>query len=635
MSSTSFDTLPSDEFLTQALQEASLNALRVALYHETQDADLAAIPVMRRNARGGALTSFSIDKEFHDLIKQKAMTYFKSAQKPKPSPTKAQAAGLMGLFAGQAISDIEVDYGYEELAFEKFPRLSHWNKKPTNDELAKNEVIIIGSGFSGLAAAVQLKQLGLPYRIIERHPDIGGTWFVNDYPDARVDVSTFLYQYKFEKNYPWKSYYADQRELKNYIDHIADAYEIRPHIELDTELLSATWDETRSMWDLAVKRTDGSTETLTSKFVISATGLFRTAKLPNIKGIESFQGDMFHTTEWDHDCDLADKAVAVIGTGSTGSQLVPKIAETTKQLTIYQRTANWVTPVKEYKAEVSPEKRWLLDNMPGYVNWFIYASYVAELPAQQLQVMDPEWVDSGGRVNAKNAELEEGLKSYIRCKVGDRDDLYEKLVPKHPPLARRLVIDNGWYDTLIKDNVELVAGGINEITSNGIIGADGVERPCDIIVLSAGFEVSEFLWPVDYTGRDGATLEELWNRDGARAYKGMTLPGFPNFFMFYGPNAQARAGSFHSWVENLSRYIGGVIVATIEADGHSVEVRDREFELYNMKMDQALKSILWEAEGIGGYYLNKQGRSHINMPWTAHEFYQMIQTPDISAYKID
>ena len=623
---------PSVDFLKQALSEASINALRVALYHETDDPDLSEMPVIQRGSRGGALMSYAVDKSYHDIIRGKALNYLQSGHSPKQAPDKIRTAQLIETFTGTTPSKSELDFGYEELGFEAFPRLARWkDKSPKN--IDDYNVAIIGSGFSGLAAAVQLEQLGIPYQIFERHPDIGGTWFVNDYPEARVDVSTFLYQFKFEKNYPWESYYAGQAELKRYINHIVDKYDIRSKISLSHSLEKASWDDKTSRWNLNFQTADGQSISAQSRFVISATGLFRTPKLPDIPGIETYTGKMFHTTNWDHNWDYSGKKMAVIGTGSTGSQLVPALANSAATLTVYQRTANWVTPVKGYKSSVSKEKRWLLDNMPGYASWYNFASYIAEIPAQNLQVVDSEWTAKGGRVNAKNAELAQSLKAYIRYKIGDDDELFEKLVPKHPPLARRLVIDNGWYDALVKETVELVSGSIGQITKTGIIGSDGIHRECDGIVLGAGFEVSEFLYPVEYIGRDGVTLETLWKKDGGRAYKGMTLPHFPNFFMFYGPNAQARAGSFHSWVEILSRYIASLIVETIEQEAASVEVKNDAYLSYNKDMDAALESILWQSEGMGGYYLNKHGRSHINMPWSLHEFFQMVKTADVSAYK--
>jgi 4-hydroxyacetophenone monooxygenase len=200
-------------------------------------------------------------------------------------------------------------------------------------------------------------------------------------------------------------------------------------------------------------------------------------------------------------------------------------------------------------------------------------------------------------------------------------------------MARRLVVDNGWYDTLLRDNIELVTGGLERFTANGIIGADGIAQAYDLVVLGAGFKVSQYLWPVEYVGRSGALLADLWAKDGARAYLTVALPAFPNFFMLYGPNAGVRSGSFHSWMEILSRYICGCIVRMVESGDEAIEVRREVYDTYNTKLDDAMSQMLWESEGGGGgYYVNEFGRSGVNMPWTLGEFYDRVKAPDPDDY---
>ncbi len=624
-----------DESLVRnAVNEANVGVLRVALYHETKDPKLAAIPAIEWPIRGGALMAFSIPREDHDYVREKAIDYLLSGKRPAPPPTREESAALMKMFTGKDQSAEAVDYGYEELAFEVIPRDATWSKKPSSQVLDNFSVTIVGAGFSAIAAAIQLDRLGIKWRIIERHPDLGGTWHINNYPEARVDVSTFLYQYKFEKNYPWESFYAPRDELQKYANFIVDKYNLRDRMTFNTKLTEAAWDEESHRWNIVIQNQDGDLEQISSNAIISASGLFNTPKLPDIPGIKNYQGKMFHTTAWDHDFDYTGKRVALIGTGSTGLQLARGVAERAGRLTVFQRTASWVTPVKGYRSKISDGKRWLLDNMPGYNNWFVYLNYYAELQMQDFQEVDPDWVASGGRVNEKNAIFTEALKSLIRQKVGDRDDLYEKLVPDVVPMARRLVIDNDWYETVQRENVTLETGGIAEITESGIRTKDGVEHPFDLIVLSAGFDVSRYLLPADYRGVDGVTLGDLWDKDGARAFKGITLPGFPNFFMMYGPNGQARIGSFHSWAENFSRYIAGLLVHALEKGGDAIVVSRKAYDDYNGAMDEAMKGLLWETETGNGYYVNKHGRSGVNMPWSVHHFYSMIKDIDPENYEV-
>lgn len=621
------------EFIRKAVAEANVSALRIALYHQTKDSSLANMEAMEWPIRGGALMVHSVPKQYHEQIREKAFEYLCSGQPAVAPPTRAEAAELIRLYSGETPSQVELDYGYEELAFDEYPRDTHWSAKPAQSALDDFEVTIVGSGFSGIAAAIQLDRLGIKFKIVERHHDLGGTWLINDYPEARVDVSTFLYQYKFEDNYPWESYYAPRDELRKYANYIVDKYNLRERISFSTKLVGARWDDSRQKWSVILEK-DGELQPATdTACIISASGLFNTPNKPAIPGIEKFKGAMFHTTEWDHDFDYTGKNVAQIGTGSTGLQLARGVAGKAGHLTVFQRTASWVTPVAGYHAKLSESKRWMLDNMPGYNNWFVFMNYYGELQMQKFQEIDPQWVAKGGRVNQANAEFQKGLEAYIKAKLGDRTDLIDKCTPKLVPMARRMVIDNQWFETILRDNVSLNDCGIREITEEGIIDNEGVEHKVEMIILSSGFDVSKYVLPTQYHGLNGVSLEKIWEADGARAFKGITVPGFPNFFMMYGPNGQARIGSFHSWAENFSRYISGLLVNMLEQNKRSVNVRQEAFDEYNASMDEAMKSLLWETETGDSYYVNKHGRSGVNMPWSVHEYYAMIQHLDLQNYE--
>ena len=617
-----------EAFVRRVLKSANLNALRLALYYQTDDESLTRMKIVERPVQGGALVGYVLGREHRDEITQKAVAYLLSGAKPKHEPTKEQVIAMMPLFTGHVPRPGDAEFGYEDMGFATYPRNATWTGAPPSPRLRDFSVTIVGAGFSGIAAAVQLDRLGIRYQIVERQDAIGGTWHLNDYPEARVDISSLLYQFKFEKNYPWKSYFATRDELKEYFDHIVDKYGIRSRVRLQTSVTKAAWNDGAGQWELELLGPEGVTQTIRSNVVISCSGLFSTPNLPDIPGIETFGGRIFHTTAWDQEYDYAGKRIVLIGTGSTGCQLMPRLATTAEKLTVIQRTANWIMPVHGYHDRISEDKRWLLDNFPGYWNWFLYSHYVGSLQKQEMETLDPEWIANGGRVNERNQRLATALTEFVRSKVGDRDDLYAKLIPTHPPLARRLVIDNAWFDALTRDNVELVTGGIQRITSNSVIAEDGSEHPCDLIVLSAGFKVSRYLWPVNYQGRNGVSVQDAWNKDGARAYLTMTLPDFPNFFMLYGPNAGVRGGSFHSWIEIFMRYIGELLVKMLEEGKSQVEVRREAFEDYNTRMDEAMKAVLWLTEGQGGYFLNEHGRVGSQMPWKADRFYELVRRSD-------
>lgn len=623
-----------EELLRHVVEHADLNALRLALYQQTRDPELAAIGVALQAREGSPFQARILAHADGERVKDRAVAFLMThTDEPSITPTRVEADRMMEMFAGAPLSRAHLDYGWEDLAFEDFPRAAEWREKPSSDVLGGVNVTIIGAGFSGLLAAIQLDRLGIDYRIIERQAGVGGTWFLNDYPEARVDITSFLYQFKFEKDYPWKSFYATQAELLEYFDHLLDKYDLRRRITLNAKLQAAQWDESGKRWSLRFEH-PGGVELIESDFVISAAGLFSTPALPDIPGIETFRGEMFHTTNWNHAYDYGGRRVAVIGNGSTGSQLARGVAERAESLTIYQRSPKWLTRVGNYRDAVPPEMRWLLDNMPGYANWFCYGLHVAALQMDAFHDVDRAWQAGGGLINEKNDALRASLARFIRRKVGD-GQLSEQLTPSYAPLARRLVVDNGWYDTLLRDNVELVTGEIAGFTATGIVSADGVERPFDLVVLAAGFDVEKYLWPVDYIGRDGERISDAWRADGARAHLTLTVPGFPNFIIMYGPNAGILSGSFHSWIEIYTRYLCRLITETIERGAKSFEVKRSTFEAYNRALDAKMTEKLWlENRDAGGYYINGHGRPGVSMPWSLEEFYELIREPNLDEYRL-
>jgi 4-hydroxyacetophenone monooxygenase len=328
---------------------------------------------------------------------------------------------------------------------------------------------------------------------------------------------------------------------------------------------------------------------------------------------------------------MAGKRAALIGNGSSGAQITAFLAEHADALTVFQRTPQWMAPRSDYRDVVTDAQQWLLANMPYYWNWFVYGQFVAQIGLQKAQEFDSS-DHSAGHVNKWNDALRHSLTEYIAHKVGDDPALLEQLLPDYAPLGRRLVVDNGWYDTLRLQHVDLVSSPIQSFMSNGIRTEDGVTHDFDVIVLATGFEVSKYFYPVKYVGRDGATLDDLWAADGPRAYLGMALPGLPNFFCFYGPNGQPRAGGFHFWAESWSRYVGDAIARSVEHGWQSMEVTRSAYDDYNDRLDKAMDTMLWANEGSGSYYVNEFGRPGVNMPWRAESYNAMIHAPDIADY---
>ncbi|EON98421.1 putative fad dependent oxidoreductase protein [Phaeoacremonium minimum UCRPA7] len=626
-----------EEFLRSAIDKSNLNALRLALLQVTGDPELAKMRTRRHAVRGGAMYTHVLAEEDAPALKEKAFAYL-SKRKPgdpiPPPPTREETRKLVDVFGDQLIDDREFEYDFEELAFTEFPRSAEWtDKKPTEDKIAKFKVIVIGGGISGIAAAVQLKRLGINFQVLERQHDIGGTWLLNTYPDARVDVSSFLFQFKFVKNYHWSEYFATAGETQKYLAYVAEKYKVKDHFFFNREVVSCVWHEDESEWELTIKHANGDSETVRCNAVISGTGLFATPNLPDIKGIKDFEGSIFHTAKWDHKVDYLNKDVALLGTGSTGTQLASAVAEKAKSLTVYQRTPNWIMNMEGYRAKIDNAVRYVFDNMPYYWNWFCYSAHATTQQLQYLQNYDKEWQAKGGIINERNDLVRKALVNYITQKSEGIPGLKEKITPHYAPLVRRLVVDNGFYDTLRRDNVELVTENIDTFTKTGIKTKDGVERPFDVVVLGTGFKTSQYFWPCKYVGRNGATMEELWKKDGPRSYLGMTMPGFPNFFILYGPNHQPRSGAFYSWGEIWMRYISQMIIHLIENDKKSIDCRKDVFDDYNAKLDEACKELIWESEG-SSYYVNELGRQSVNAPWHTADYHRMVIEPNFEDFDI-
>ncbi|KAF9730195.1 hypothetical protein PMIN04_012136 [Paraphaeosphaeria minitans] len=537
-----------EELIRTAIDKSNLNALRLALFQVTEDPELANMSTSRYSIRGGAMFAHVVADGDIPALKEKAFAYL-SKHKPdddvSPPPSKDETRKLMDMFGDTPVSNEEFDFNYEELAVDEFPREAQWTeKRPSAEKINAFKIVCIGGGISGVAAAVQFKRLGLNFTVLERQSDIGGTWLLNSYPDARVDVGSYLYQFKFVKNYPWSEYFAAAGETLRYLHEVVKRYRVEGHFHFNREVLSATWQEDSSEWELTIEHADGHTEVMRCNAIVNGSGLYSTPRLPKIKGVDNFKRPMFHSARWDHSVDYRNKRVALLGTGSTGTQLAPAVAAEAKSLTVFQRTANWITGIEGYGKPIDTHVRWLFDNMPYYWNWFCYSNHLTFTQVQYSQSYDREWQAKGGQISESNDKMRGLLIDFIKSKMQDRPDLVEKLMPHYSPMVRRLIVDNGFYDMLLRDHVELVTDGIESITETGIKTVDGQEREFDLIVLSTGWSVQEWFAPCKYVGRNGATLGVLWKKDGARSYLGLTLPGFPNFFSFYGPNHQPRSGGF-------------------------------------------------------------------------------------------
>jgi 4-hydroxyacetophenone monooxygenase len=619
------------QFIRRAVEFANLDAVRLALFQQTGDPEIEALPVAAKLAPA--------DRE---LLIGKAVAWLETnATNTAPEePPLPQLRKLMNMATGEEMGDLEFEARRELPAFRPHPfAAAQWTHgRPALPEGFR--VAIIGSGISGIATAVQCELLGLPYIVLERRSEPGGTWTINRYPDVRVDTHSIIYEYSFEKTYPWKEYFGRGADVRAYLDHVSRKYGVFNNTRFDCDVKQATFDEARNVWTLRVE-TPGGTEAIEANIVISAAGLFANPKIPQFEGRDSFEGKIVHPSAWPEDLDLVGKRVAVIGNGSTGVQMLGTIARAASQVHVFQRTPQWISPREKYGKPLEAEVSWLLENLPGYWNWWRYMQTAGLFETHDFLLSDPQWQAQGGKVNPKSDNLRNFLTQYIKTETGGREDLVARLIPDYAPFSRRPVVDNGWYRALTRDNVELVTDNIARFTPRGIETTDGKLREVDVIVTATGFDVVKYLWPARYAGKNGRDLHDMWSAaDGPRAYLGMMVPDFPNFFMIYGPNSQPLSGGtgLHAWYVVWAAYAAQCIVRMIEEGKSRVEVKREAYDRYNAALDVAGADLI-QMKKEGGveknYYVNNEhGHLQVSAPWLSPEFHRMCANVDWNDLKI-
>lgn len=622
--------MPARDYLERAVECADLNALRMALFHATRDPDIAAIVPER--VFGAAVDTITFTDDQARLIRAKAVDFLETEPEEGdfPLPTQEEIIELLVMAEARELGPDDLIMRHHIPAFSPMPFQAQWSGEPVHRDGFR--VAVVGAGFAGIAMGVQLSQLGIDYTIHERRGEVGGVWSINTYPDVRVDTLSTTYEYGFEKKYPWTEHFGRQSDVRAYLDHVARKYGVHEHIEFGSDVESAHFDEGTHTWQLTVRNGE-QVRTERANVVVAASGVFATPRDLTVDGVDGFTGLIVHTAQWSDEVDCAGKKIAIIGNGSTGVQLLSKVAEKAASVTVYQRTPQWISPRTNYGVPLADELQWLVQHMPFYWNWNKYVAGLSTIDMRQVLTPDPEWIAAGGVVSKRNDLLRELLEGYIAHQVDGREDLIDRLVPTYPPMTRRPVVDNQWYASLTRENVELVTSGIDAFTETGIVGSDAVVRETDLVISAIGFQTEKYIWPTEYHGVGGCQLEEVWTAQGAQAHLGMTVPGFPNLFMLYGPNSQpvASGAGLPTWFEIWTGYIAQGIVGLLENGQASMEIRREEFEDYNDRLHEEAQTLIYLQPSSAlerNYYVNEFGRLQMNAPWSGEKYYEMCASPD-------
>jgi cation diffusion facilitator CzcD-associated flavoprotein CzcO len=468
-----------------------------------------------------------------------------------------------------------------------------------------------------LGLGITLKRSGFDdFVILEKSDSVGGVWGKNRYPGAACDVPAHLYSFSFEPRADWPRKYANQAELLDYLIYCVRKHDIDPHLRLGSEVTDARWDETSRRW--IVQTGDG--QVFEAQSLVAATGQLSRPAFPQLPGLTSFAGPVFHSAEWRPECDLRGKRVAVVGTGASAIQLVPGIAPLVDKLYVFQRSAAYVLqkPDKTY----SRWQMFLFKHFPGVLRLSRMLIY---LQHEQTAFAFITW----------RAALRVKRRAFFRhLRHGVKNaDLQQRLIPNYRLGCKRILLSNDFYPAMDRANVELVTQRIGEIRSDAVVTTDGAERKVDCIIFATGFAATDFLVPMKVTGRHGQDLHQSW-KSGAEAYLGMTVPGFPNFFMLYGPNTNLVHNSDVFMIESQIRYVLACLTQ-IGRDGvRSLELKQHIQEQFNAGIQRRLQNSIW-SKGCTSWYLTATGKNTANWPGYSFAFRLRTRSPKWNDYAVD
>ncbi|WP_319448101.1 MULTISPECIES: NAD(P)/FAD-dependent oxidoreductase [unclassified Mycobacterium] len=467
------------------------------------------------------------------------------------------------------------------------------------------EAVIVGAGFAGIGAAIQLKRLGYhDFVILDRENDLGGTWHVNHYPGLAVDVPTTTYSYFFEPNPNWSRLFTPGREIKQYADDVADKYDVRRHMRFNTTVEGARWDEDANLWRVAL-----GGETLTTRYLITATGFLSQPAVPDIPGINSFDGKVIHTTEWEDGFDPAGQRIAVIGTGATAVQLIPELAKSAADLTVYQRTPIWVVPKVDLRFGERTKR--LFARVPltqRVLRWLTDSIY---------EVMVSVGVRHYGRFRGRFNLSATGLSKLHRFVTIRDKELRRRLTPDYDFGCKRPTFSNGYYRAFTKPHVHLQDAGIDHIDSDGIVGNDGTKNVIDTLVLATGFDLWEANFPaVEVIGRDGRDLGKWWRDTRFQAYQGVSMPYFPNYLSLASPYAFLGLNFFNT-MEYQMRLMDRLFTEVKRRGVTTFEVTEEANTVFLDRMTELLGDSLFTTGNCAtarSYYFNPAGEPTLLRP---------------------
>ncbi|HVA10094.1 MAG TPA: NAD(P)/FAD-dependent oxidoreductase [Acidimicrobiales bacterium] len=629
-----------DDVIAEALEDVSIPALMCSLVHMSGDPSWVRGAIQPNVGASLDIQGAMPEEEMAD-VRRRALPVIAAYREHGCVPVPVSQdllQEMMGFLGRRPVEGSLAGLFFDDLQFEggDSGAISWGDEIPETLKVA-TPVVVIGCGMGGILAGLRLKQAGLPFTIIEKNGGPGGTWWENRYPGARVDVGSHQYCFSFEPAEFWSEYYCQHPELRAYFGSVVDTFDLGPQCRFGTTVTEVVWQEDRAMWRVSTTDERGSAEVLEARFVISAVGSLNMPRLPEIPGMETFAGPSFHSARWPEDLDIRGTRFALVGAGASGFQIGPAISEEVEQLTIFQRTAQWMLPNRIYHTPVPPGDAWALRHLPFYGRWYRFVMTFAGIAAgMEMYRIDPEHDDPTHQsINALSARRSTALLGWIRSLVGDDPELLEKVVPDYPAMGKRILQDDGsWFRCLQRPNVELVRTGIERVVPDGIVTTDGRHSPADVICYATGFQHNEFLASMRVIGRHGISLRDQWG-DEPTAYLGITMPNFPNLFCIYGPGTNLAFGaSLFYHAEFQVHYALEAIHETLASGAQWAEVRAEAHDDYADRYQEEIGQLVWSHPSIThSHYKNSAGKVFTLSPWPLDQYWEWTRQIDREHYE--
>lgn len=629
-----FKPLPDSPALANALDDANVPTLLASYVYLTHDAEFLErfAPHIRP---AFAQPPTDIPEDLADELRLRLRHVLTTGEGIAPTaPSDALTQRIMSVTVGEPVADEFLELVYDQCGFRPWIDRSQQKDRPAPRSGFK--VLVIGAGMTGMAAATKLREAGYDFVVIEKNPDVGGTWYENRYPGVGVDTPSHFYSFSWEIWPNWSHYHPHGADMQQYMLDVADKYDLRRDMRFNTTVEKLVWDEASATWTVTVRKADGTCEDIVANAVINGHGPVNRYKFPDIPGLSDFRGPVVHTAAYPADLDLAGKKVAVIGTGASSAQLVGAIAGQVAELTVYQRTKHWVLFNPEIAHEVNEGMKWALTNIPSFKEWFRFRVYWSAADGLFSNVLkDPAWADNMLAVSELNDMTRQYALQYMAQKFPNRPDLIEKLTPDFPIFSKRIILDNGWFDALARPNVHLEDKGIARILPNGIEAKDGSVFECDVIICATGFNVAKMTGNLTIRGRDGRDLGAEWGEDDPRSYLGMCVPGYPNYFHTVGPNSAPNHAAGQNLISEAQvNWIIEALDRVTESEARAFEVKQDAFDTWNRKVEERMPQMIWTHPRANSYYNNTKGRVFLSWPWRLVDFFNETRRPAQGTYRL-